>query len=163
MTRNGGAADVEGPREFADCRVPRRQPPHNGAAGRIGESRKGLAQKVHETRLTQWLNDTQALLNAASLRCRPTTPAAASGRGGSCPHWCRDHDLDLTEVTSPRWSAAIGQIVEFDRSVPLILRPKGPYEVVSVLRGDEAISPTYRVKSNAEPFARGAREDQYRA
>ena len=48
MTRNGGAADVEGPREFADRRVPRRQPPHNGAAGRIGESRKGLAQKVHE-------------------------------------------------------------------------------------------------------------------
>ena len=63
----------------------------------------------------------------------------------------------ITISTSPRWSAAIGQIVEFDRSIPLILRPKGSYEVVSILRGDKAISPTYRVKSNAEPFARGAR------
>ena len=37
-------------------------------------------------------------------------------------------------------------------------RPTGPYEVVSVLPMDEADSPTYRVKSQAEPFARAARE-----
>jgi hypothetical protein len=37
-------------------------------------------------------------------------------------------------------------------------RPNGPYEVVRVLPVDEAISPTYRVKSKAEPFARTARE-----
>jgi hypothetical protein len=52
----------------------------------------------------------------------------------------------------------IAQIVEFGGSIPSILRPKGPYEVVSVLPGDEPNSPTYRVKSNAEPFARAARE-----
>jgi hypothetical protein len=34
----------------------------------------------------------------------------------------------------------------------------GPYEVMSVLPTDEADSPTYRVKSQAEPFARAARE-----
>jgi hypothetical protein len=37
-------------------------------------------------------------------------------------------------------------------------RPSGPYEVVGVLPVDEANSPTYRVKSKAEPFARAARE-----
>ena len=37
-------------------------------------------------------------------------------------------------------------------------RPSGPYEVVSVLPVDEANSPTYRVKSKAEPFARAAKE-----
>ena len=38
-------------------------------------------------------------------------------------------------------------------------RPTGPYEVMSVLPTDEADdSPTYRVKSYAEPFARAARE-----
>jgi hypothetical protein len=37
-------------------------------------------------------------------------------------------------------------------------RPTGPYEVMSVLPTDEADSPTYRVKSQAEPFARAARE-----
>ncbi|MBV9287353.1 MAG: hypothetical protein JO288_05930 [Hyphomicrobiales bacterium] len=37
-------------------------------------------------------------------------------------------------------------------------RPSGPYEVVGVLPVDEANSPTYRVKSKAEPFARVARE-----
>ena len=52
----------------------------------------------------------------------------------------------------------IGQMVEFDGSVLTILRPKGPYEVVSVLPVDGANSPTYRVKSSAEPFARAARE-----
>ena len=34
----------------------------------------------------------------------------------------------------------------------------GPYEVVSVLPVDERDSPTYRVKSKAEPFARAAKE-----
>jgi hypothetical protein len=38
MTRNGGTADVERPREFADRRLPRREAPHDCAAGRIGES-----------------------------------------------------------------------------------------------------------------------------
>jgi hypothetical protein len=53
---------------------------------------------------------------------------------------------------------AVGQIVEFGRSGPPHLRPSGPYEVVSVLPGDEANSFTYRVKSTAESFARAARE-----
>ena len=47
MTRNGWTADVKGPRQFADRRVPRRKPPHDRAASWIGKSRKGLAQKVH--------------------------------------------------------------------------------------------------------------------
>jgi hypothetical protein len=46
----------------------------------------------------------------------------------------------------------IGQMVEFDGSVPTILRPKGPYEVVGALPIGGANSPTYRVKSEAEPF-----------
>jgi hypothetical protein len=52
----------------------------------------------------------------------------------------------------------IGQMVEFDGSTPSILRPKGPYEVVSVLPPDGSNSPTYRVKSEAELFVRAARE-----
>ncbi len=57
-----------------------------------------------------------------------------------------------------RHKFAIGQTVDFDRRVTSISRPTGPYEVVSVLPVDEANSPTYRVKSKAEPFARAARE-----
>ncbi len=53
---------------------------------------------------------------------------------------------------------AIGQTVDFARRLPSISRPTGPYEVVSVLPADEADFPTYRVKSQAEPFARAARE-----
>ncbi len=53
---------------------------------------------------------------------------------------------------------AIGQAVDFDRKLPSMSRPTGPYEVVSVLPVDEANSPTYRVKSKAEPFARAAKE-----
>jgi hypothetical protein len=53
---------------------------------------------------------------------------------------------------------AIGQTVDFARRLPSISRPTGPYEVVSVLPADEADSPTYRVKSQAEPFARAVRE-----
>jgi hypothetical protein len=52
----------------------------------------------------------------------------------------------------------IGQAVDFARRLPSISRPAGPYEVVSVLPADEADSPTYRVKSKDEPFARAARE-----
>ena len=52
----------------------------------------------------------------------------------------------------------IGQAVDFDRRLTSISRPTGPYEVVSVLPPDEANSPTYRVKSQTEPFARAARE-----
>ena len=37
-------------------------------------------------------------------------------------------------------------------------RPSGPYEVVGLLPVDESNSPTYRVKSKAEPFARVASE-----
>jgi len=48
---------------------------------------------------------------------------------------------------------AIGQMVSFDRS-----RLTGPYEVVRILPVDETNSPTYRVKSIAEPFERTARE-----
>jgi hypothetical protein len=52
---------------------------------------------------------------------------------------------------------AIGQAVDFAQRLPSISRP-GPYEVVSVLPADDADSPTYRVKSRAEPFARAVRE-----
>jgi hypothetical protein len=52
----------------------------------------------------------------------------------------------------------IGQAVDFDSRLPSMSRPSGPYEVVSVLPVDESNSPTYRVKSRAEPFARSARE-----
>ena len=58
-----------------------------------------------------------------------------------------------------RHKFAIGQTVDFDRRVTSISRPTGPYEVVSVLPVDEADSPTYRVKSEAEPFSRAAREN----
>jgi len=53
---------------------------------------------------------------------------------------------------------ASGQIVEFGGSVPSILKPKGPCEVVGVLPVDETNAPTYRVKSETELFARSARE-----
>jgi hypothetical protein len=49
----------------------------------------------------------------------------------------------------------IGQTVDFDRNLPSM---RGPFEVVSVLPVDGANSPTYRVKSKTEPFARAARE-----
>ena len=52
----------------------------------------------------------------------------------------------------------IGQAVDFDWRLPSMSRPSGPYEVVSVLPVDEGNSPTYRVKSKAEPFARAAKE-----
>ena len=52
----------------------------------------------------------------------------------------------------------IGQAVDFNSRLPSMSRPSGPFEVVSVLPVDEANSPTYRVKSEAEPFARAARE-----
>jgi hypothetical protein len=52
----------------------------------------------------------------------------------------------------------IGQMVEFVGNIPSILEPTGPYEVVSVMPVDGANSPTYRVKSQAEPFARVAKE-----
>jgi hypothetical protein len=52
----------------------------------------------------------------------------------------------------------IGQAVDFDRRLTSMSRPSGPYEVVSVLPVDEGNSPTYRVKSKAEPFARAAKE-----
>jgi hypothetical protein len=57
-----------------------------------------------------------------------------------------------------RHKFAIGQTVDFARRLPSVSRPAGPYEVVSVLPADEADSPTYRVKSKAEAFARAARE-----
>jgi hypothetical protein len=52
----------------------------------------------------------------------------------------------------------IGQSVDFSGKLSSMLRPSGPFEVVSVLPVDEANSPTYRVKSEAEPFARVAKE-----
>jgi hypothetical protein len=48
----------------------------------------------------------------------------------------------------------IGQAVDFNSRLPSMSRPSGPFEVMSVLPVDEANSPTYRVKSEAEPFAR---------
>lgn len=50
----------------------------------------------------------------------------------------------------------IGQTVDFNRK--LRWTSGGPYEVVSVLPVDGADSPTYRVKSKTEPFARAAKE-----
>jgi len=52
----------------------------------------------------------------------------------------------------------IGQAVDFNSRLPAVSRPRGPFEVVSVLPVDEANSPTYRVKSKAEPFARVVKE-----
>jgi hypothetical protein len=52
----------------------------------------------------------------------------------------------------------IGQAVDFDRRLPSMSRPMGPFEVVSVLPVGDDSSPTYRVKSKTEPFARAARE-----
>jgi hypothetical protein len=50
----------------------------------------------------------------------------------------------------------IGQAVDFNRKLRSV--SEGPYEVVSVLPVDGADSPTYRVKSKVEPFARAAKE-----
>jgi len=48
----------------------------------------------------------------------------------------------------------IGQAVDFDRRFPSMSRPTGPFEILSAFPIGEDNSPTYRVKSNAEPFAR---------
>ena len=58
-----------------------------------------------------------------------------------------------------RHKFAIGQAVDFARSLPSISSPTGPYEIVSLSPTDAADSPAYRVKSQAEPFARSAREN----
>ena len=50
----------------------------------------------------------------------------------------------------------VGQVVDFNKKLPWM--SGGPYEVVSVLPLDDGDSPTYRVKSKAEPFARAAKE-----
>ena len=52
----------------------------------------------------------------------------------------------------------IGQAVDFNSRLPSMSRPVGPFEVVSALPVDEGNSPTYRVKSKAEPFARAVKE-----
>jgi len=49
-------------------------------------------------------------------------------------------------------------MVEFAGGTQSTLRPKDPYEVVSVLPPDGSNSPTYRVKSEGELFVRAARE-----
>jgi hypothetical protein len=53
---------------------------------------------------------------------------------------------------------AIGQFVDFERNTASMSRARGPYEVVQVLPVDESNSPTYRIKSAAEPFERTAKE-----
>ena len=53
---------------------------------------------------------------------------------------------------------AIGQAVDFGKMLPTISRPKGPFEIVSVLPIEGGNSPTYRVKSQAELFLRVAKE-----
>jgi hypothetical protein len=50
----------------------------------------------------------------------------------------------------------VGQAVDFNKRYPWM--SGGPYEVVRVLPADQDDSPTYRVKSQAEPFARSAKE-----
>ena len=57
-----------------------------------------------------------------------------------------------------RHKFAIGQAVDFARRLPSVSTPTGPYEIVSVVPTDEANSPSYRIKSQAEPFARAVRE-----
>jgi hypothetical protein len=52
----------------------------------------------------------------------------------------------------------IGQAVDFNSRLPSMSRPVGPFEVVSALPADEGNSPTYRVKSKAEPFTRAVKE-----
>jgi hypothetical protein len=52
---------------------------------------------------------------------------------------------------------AIGQAVDFDGKLSMS-RPQGPFEIVSVLPVEDATSLTYRVKSQAEPFSRAAKE-----
>jgi hypothetical protein len=59
-------------------------------------------------------------------------------------------------MTQPKF--AIGQAVDFAKGLQSISRPSGPYEVMSVRPTDEADSASYRVKSQAEPFSRAARE-----
>jgi hypothetical protein len=53
---------------------------------------------------------------------------------------------------------AIGQAVDFDGRLSSLSRPKGPFEIVSVLPLEDPNSPTYRVKSHAELFLRVAKE-----
>ena len=53
---------------------------------------------------------------------------------------------------------AIGQAVDFDKMLPSISRPKGPFEIVSVLSVDDANLPTYRIKSKTELFSRAVKE-----
>jgi len=52
----------------------------------------------------------------------------------------------------------IGQAVDFNSKPPWM--SGGPYEVVSVLPVDDRDSPTYRIKSKAESFARAAKETE---
>ena len=50
----------------------------------------------------------------------------------------------------------VGQAVDFNKRYPWM--SGGPYEVVRVLPADQDDSPTYRVKSQTEHFARSANE-----
>jgi hypothetical protein len=50
----------------------------------------------------------------------------------------------------------VGQAVDFNKRYPWM--SGGLYEVVGVLPVDDDASPTYRIKSQNEPFARAARE-----
>jgi len=52
----------------------------------------------------------------------------------------------------------IGQIVDFDKGIAPVPRPKGPFEVTRVLPADDETLRTYRIKSKVEPFERCARE-----
>ena len=56
----------------------------------------------------------------------------------------------------------VGQIVEFGATAqPLSkLAPKGPYKVIRALPTDDVRSLSYRIKSQAEPFERVAREHE---
>lgn len=58
-----------------------------------------------------------------------------------------------------RHKFAIGQAVDFARGLASISSPTGPYEIVSVVPTEAADSPAYRVKSQAEPFTRSAKEN----
>jgi len=54
----------------------------------------------------------------------------------------------------------IGQIVDFDRKLTSLPRPRGPFEVTRVLPAEDGRSQTYRSERKAEPFERSAKEHE---
>jgi hypothetical protein len=115
-------------------------------AGKMSAERLGAAERAY---------------GSCSLATGWTAPAAidrsrSSGEGSFLTSFVPESQRGAQIMT--RHKFAIGQAVDFNRRLPAMSRPSGPYEVIGVLPVDEANSPTYRVKSKAEPFVRTARE-----